>query len=555
MLIVKGKATMDLTANKQGAIDHPAYVRLGLFVLLGIGVLGCGRLLSSCADTPDAAKISFGQHELMTGPAKHQTVLTGFFLGGPMADLAVVSAHDKGDPRLRIYAFREDTWEPAIDVALRPEVLFVDMAAIDGRDHLISHEAGRLNWFDPDTQAERRLVKVDMDYQAGKGDPIPHIDITRDLNHDGRDDLIVPDVNGIWISTQLGNGRFSDFAKLGPPEPLRNEKALGDSRSYGEVGVTAMTIPWYLSRVREMDYNLDGRTDLVFWNEDHFDAHLQDEQGGFAPQAESFTVDVPFDSDGDYSLAFGFSGESTFALISGFRKNSKRTVLHAIRDMNSDKVADLVTLTLSGRSLAKQRSVYQIYFGMATPDGISFAKDAGATLRPGGKAGGMQPWGYANQAFQDIDGDGQDDWGFGHVTMGLGGMMRAMVCKSIAIDLEFYCPQDGSYAEKPTATRKIRPKLDPLYGGVFFPPVLAGDVNGDGRADLLAGENPNELRVYVGVASPDLFARKPQKLTVKLPADERNVRLTDLNRDGKQDILVYYPSRTEPHRVTTLISR
>ena len=61
-----------------------------------------------------------------------------------------------------------------------------------------------------------------------------------------------------------------------------------------------------------------------------------------------------------------------------------------------------------------------------------------------------------------------------------------MVGKSIAIDLECYRMADGTYPSEPTARRKIRPDLDIFEKHrVFFPVVLFGDVNGDGRSDLL----------------------------------------------------------------------
>ena len=307
-----------------------------------------------------------------------------------------------------------------------------------------------------------------------------------------------------------------------------------------------------------MDYDQDGRSDLVFWNADHFDVYRQDARGMFSTVAETFTVDIPFDTDGAYSIAFDFKGENMFSLIFGFRKNTKRRVLHTFRDLNGDNVADLVIHSLEGRSLGKQRSLYEVHFGTSTPNGIVFARDVSMTIRPRGTAGGLQPWGYSSQWLEDLDGDGNIDILFKDVQTGLVGMSRAMIGKSIAIDLEFYrIERRQAIPTHPRLMRKIRPDLDIFEKDrVFFPVVLLGDVNGDGRSDLLVGKHWEELHVFFRRSRDrELFARTPQKVAVAMPNDERNARLVDLNKDNKQDLLIHYPSTTNPHRVALLIAR
>ena len=76
------------------------------------------------------------------------------------------------------------------------------------------------------------------------------------------------------------------------------------------------------------------------------------------------------------------------------------------------------------------------------------------------------------------------------------------------------------------------------------------------------------MDVFVGVPGPGLFARRRQEVEIAVPNDEEYTWLVDLNKDGKQDILMHdpFPSRdrngaptrppgTEPHRVTILIAR
>jgi hypothetical protein len=542
----------------------------------GVGALSLVAvlLLPAChaahgMEDPDGVPIEFEQYELALGFAEHQTVLTGFFLGGPMADLAVVNVDEGDDRRLRLFAFDDGGWTPQLDVSLGPDVQFVDVARIGERDRLIMFGRGRLDWFDPDTERVRMLGVVGTEYNPVhdlEGSPTqqesrpPRVDITRDVNGDGRDDLVVPDLDGFWIAVQEDDGSFAEAVKLGPPEPFLDEVSVADPRSYREVGMTAVTIPWALDRVHQLDYDQDGRSDLAFWSEGHFDLYLQGEDGRFDPVPERFTTDVPFDADGVYSLMFGWGEVDSLTSILGIgKKKTRRTVLRSLSDMNGDGVADMLIQTLEGRSLMKQRSVYELHVGTARPGGTVFDQQVATTIRPRGIAGGMEPSGYASQVIRDFDGDGQVDVMFRDVAFGMGGVTRAMMGHSIPVDLEFHRLKDGLAPDDATTRRKIRPKLAPFYDGVFFPTILVGDVNGDGRADLLAGESSEELHIYLGVPGEDLLARTPQEVAVALPDDERNTRLADLDGNGKLDLLVHHtPTGTDPdapHRVTLLISK
>ncbi|MCY4604059.1 MAG: hypothetical protein OXE49_07490, partial [Gemmatimonadetes bacterium] len=132
--------------------------------------------------SPAAAEFTFDQYEVVIGAAERQTVLTGFLLGGAVADLAVVNIDENGDRRLRMYAFGDSTWVPRLGTTLRPTVFFVDVANIGGRDCLIAYESGRLNWFDPESATERELVAATSNFNPPRSGEIPHVDVTRDVN-------------------------------------------------------------------------------------------------------------------------------------------------------------------------------------------------------------------------------------------------------------------------------------------------------------------------------------------------------------------------------------
>ncbi len=386
-------------------------------------ILVLGVLLSGCI-TPASAQVTFERYEVVTGSAQRQTLLTGFLLGGAIAELAAVHIDENDDRRLRIYAFGDGTWVPNLDATLRPDVSFVDVANIRGRDRLITYEPGRLNWFDPDTSTKRALVAVTSSFDPARRGQIHHVDLTRDVNDDGRDDLVVPDVDGFWVFVQTSDGAFADPVKLGP------STAMG--RIYGADGYRYD--PWSQSRVHEMDYNGDGRSDLVFWNEDHFEVHTQDERGLLAPVVKTFTTDVAFDSDELSSLAVG---------------DMTGKVLHSLTDLNGDGVVDLVVFLLQGRSIASKRSTYEVHLGARAPDGgTAFASEIGTTFQADGSI-------QLGMDRHDFDRDGQIDLMF--TTIGVRSLesslwkrIKGFMGDDIWLDLEFYRMEGVSIPTSPT---------------------------------------------------------------------------------------------------------
>ena len=533
--------------------NHARHYRRYLFIIAAIGVFlsGCSGLLCNTRDSmPSAAmKFTYEQYEFATGSAAHQTILTGFLFDRTVAELVVVNNNVEDDKRLHIYAFGDGGWTLKLDTTLGSKVLFVDVANIGGRDRLITYNNGRLNWFDLESASEHPLVQVSTNTPSFAGE-IPHVDVTRDLNGDSRDDLVVPDSDGFWVFIQMDSSTFADPVKIGA--------SISAERIFAADGYRYD--PWEAGSVHEMDYNQDGRNDLVFWNENHFLVHRQDERGLFSPVAETFTTDVAFDSD-DIASLVAPEGVRGRRFDHGAPGTMTGSVLHALTDMNHDGVSDLIIFSLhagTGRLLGQtsemwgMHSSYEVHFGVPAPGGITFETEVSTVIRSDGIPFEIRA--------RDLDNDGQVDVMFAIIDPGIfkiiGMLVRGFVTDSTSLDLNLYRMEDGSYPPAPTATRKITAYTPGDSGekALHFPSLLFGDVNGDGRSDMLVQNGQQELHVFIGVQGANMFAQKPQEITVDMPFEEYT-RLVDLNNDGVQDLFMHHPSTTKPHRVTILIAR
>ena len=197
-------------------------------------------------------------------------------------------------------------------------------------------------------------------------------------------------------------------------------------------------------------------------------------------------------------------------------------------------------------------SSYEVHFGVPADSGTTFEKEVSTVIRSDGI-----PF---EVSAGDLDNDGQVDLMFAIINPGIfkiiGMLVRGFLTDSTFLDLNLYRMENGLYPDTPVTTLKIKAHTPGDSGAqaLHFPSLLFGDVNGDGRPDLLVQNGQNELQAFFGVQGSNMFAQKPQKITVNMPFEEYT-RLVDFNMDGVQDLLMHHPSTTEPHRVTILIAR
>lgn len=480
----------------------------------------------ACMAVTAGAEPQFGVSMVETGPAVKQTVLAAYLSSEETADLVVASVTEDEKRTIRLYGVNEGFFssEPWAELPVPKNAILIDVCENrhpEARDSLVFFTKDGVVRFDPANGKLMKLADVTSIYTTPIRDSLPAMNFCRDLNGDERDDLIIPDFDGFEIYIGTDNGFEKSISVEAPP---RMEMSYEDD-------------PWYQPHaVYRADMNFDDRTDLVFWVDDRFVVYPQKKDGFFSDEVLTVETGIPFQFEGVRGLSMTMGEED--------QSNSESRALYQLVDLDGDGITDLVTLKVTSKGVFSKQTTYEMHKGLNTGEHVRFDEDPFTFIRSDGIQYEMEE--------KDFDQDGQLDVVTSSVRLGLARVLTALITGSIGLDLQFYRMKDGRYAEKPNVTRRITASFDFSTGDIFFPSVLIGDVDGDGLADLMVQEGTNELKVYPGQDGSDLFARKSIDFDIAVPKDPDLVRLADLNRDGKQDVLLQHE---KPHRVVVLMSR
>jgi FG-GAP-like repeat/FG-GAP repeat len=300
-----------------------------------------------------------------------------------------------------------------------------------------------------------------------------------DFNGDGKMDFALGmHLRGLAALVGDGKGNFSDWGKgldLQVPQP-GNDGGGFSSRA-----------------VATLDWNHDGRPDILALGEGPRLNLASRDQARPSASSESFGV-VVYLNQGDGTWVRKDQGTSSSEIFGDSL---------ALGDFNGDRREDFAT----GSGVMGRRSL--VNFSRA--DGAWNSMDL-ADVRPG----------YIRSVTAaDFNGDGLDDLAVGYISYQLEAWRSG-------IDI-FYAHADGSWTRRPLASVEDRTEVSALDHG---------DLDGDGKLDLVALTGTGETWIFLGDGK-GFFTREaaPGIAAVDGGCRGYHVQLADLDGDGKDEIV------------------
>ncbi len=340
---------------------------------------------------------------------------------------------------------------------------------------------------------------------------VPLINVVRDWTGGGTDDVGVFAFEGLELFEAGEDGLFAAGQRISvdlnttmyhSSSNASDEKTLGLRARYAFPDITLI------------DYNNDGRADLLTNTDERVGIHLLGDNGRFSPVADR---DYLFD-----------------VLTQQEKLEDIAEVATDVVDLDGNGYADVVVSKQTAKGLTNFRGVINVYWGK--PGGYPDVPDQ--VIISEGTAS-------AQAMFWDVNGDGRKDLVLPSVKFSVAALIRILITRNIKVYFNIYLlGEDGRFSDRPDFTKEVKYKIDFSGESDDQATDLEGDYNGDNRTDFVFATEEDELSIFLGVTDKDkLFSKKA---VAKVKADAYGELVDhDLNNDGFSDMVIYYPTSKE----------
>jgi hypothetical protein len=470
--------------------------------------------------------------------------------GDGRADLVVAALKDR-ERQLRVYlqqegeiAFRAEpdhllapVWKDVVAYAV------ADCHPDAGSEVVLFTGAGAWAWRlrAPERTAVGKLVEVSFLWQLpDPGRVVAWPPAVRDVDGDGRADLVVPEPGGYRIVLQRGEGFDAAFVSV-PDDREANRDLVprqvadrvaarvdtGAARaamqryklSIGSTGAESLVTGGPLVEVEDAvpapqfaDFDADGDLDLLARTEKWVHVWYQGPPGRFTTRR---TFRAPVVADRSRKLDISYSA-------------------HVV-DINRDGHADCVLLAGDQRSKSARTQV------------LVYIQEPEAKIPLFGEEGLPSQLlvldGFAGYPrFEDVDGDGYPDLKVGAVRPDLIDTLRAASGGAVRAEFYVYLNRKGTFSRRPDLTFRAQVEVQGLRRmRTALIARFVDDVTGDGVQDFVLRDEETRLRLYLTRRTREGLSVAPRPLWEIRIDDDSKIRIPPV--PGRTEILVLEPEQ------------
>ena len=480
----------------------------------------CSAMLAAAAlatAAPASAwQPDFGEIVIDAGFQVEQPVLAANLMGDERRQI-VLAGHDAGhQQQLAVYAVTPEAAGPAeelLSLQPGPNLIAYDVGRIGDRDALFFIEPGRILRYDFANSEFVEVVRIRTIYTQERIGEIVQIDFVRDIDADGRDDLIVADTAGYRVRLQRADGELGD-------EVVLQESS---SMTVSEGVVSFESRPLILG-----DMTLDGLSDLAVWRGNSLRVYQQLEENSFDGEPAVIPLGLGLLSEAETRLRQVQTGRGA---VDQQGLTEKR--IFSIEDLNNDGMPDILTEATFSEGVFDKRNEFRLHLGRQDAGRLVFDEQHDTMLASEGLQFGLVE--------TDVDGDGKQDLVVRKVRLSFGRVIRALLSGNVSLQLQFFKMTDqDDYPTQPNYIAKTNVRFSLTSGQVDIPAIQVADFDADGLQDLAIQTNRNRLSFFHGVAAERLFDKDSANLNVDLPRNGALVTAEDLDNDGRSDLIIRY---------------
>ena len=455
----------------------------------------------------NAANAQFLESELeFKVPIDSHRVLTDF--EGGRGSILLTGRSKTSEKYIGLYTILQESVNTAamIEMSVPSEVLFFDAGRVGDETKLLFLTPTGVLELDPESAELRPLIEISSIFRTASNAAVTELDFLRDVNEDGREDIVLPDFHGLRIALQTSKGfEAIDILELHPE--LRFNQGQAN----------------YLVRpLHHFDFTLDGKKDLAIIEDNQFLVFERTEDG-FERHADPYPIDIDLVQEGKERYED--------RVIDIDQSDYRLSRIDKVADLNGDELPDIMTITTISSGLFNKHTEYRVHLGRKSADGVRYQSIADAEI----PSGGIQ----VDLSLLDEDHDRGKDLVSTSFRLGFGEIITALFTRSIKVNVELYrIGTEPLYPAEPDYRAKVKLRFSLSTGFVNVPAVRFGDFDGDGSSDLMLQQDSEGLEIRLGNGS-DFNSGKLQWSTT-LPRDGTRIKVVDVNGDAGQDVLVGY---------------